>query len=207
MSNLRDTLYRLGKRDMTAAGVALANAFQNDPLWGKIFDGESELEKKYAACLEIPTRISNTYGHVYATSEKLEGVMAYSPGSKSCYTLWNILRSGGLLSAFRIGSKAGRLMGPVFEPLDKDRTEQMLGREYIYLHLLGVQKAYQGQGHGGRLIRALFEECDAAKLPIYLDTETEKNAAMYEHLGFKTVKEITLPIINQPMWEMIREPQ
>jgi hypothetical protein len=28
---------------------------------------------------------------------------------------------------------------------------------------------------------------------------------MYERLGFTVVKEIALPIINLPMWEMVRD--
>lgn len=98
-------------------------------------------------------------------------------------------------------------MGPVFEPLDNDRNEQMKGRDYVYLHLLGVQKEYQSKGIGGSLLRAVMEECNKQKLPLYLDTETENNAAMYEHFGFTTLKEITLPIIKQPMWEMLKEPE
>ena len=44
------------------------------------------------------------------------------------------------------------------------------------------------------------------KVPLYLETETENNVAMYEKYGFKVVKKTTLPIINLPMWEMVRAP-
>ena len=37
-------LYRVHKGDVTRAGKVLADAFQHDPVWNKIFEGESNLE-------------------------------------------------------------------------------------------------------------------------------------------------------------------
>ena len=37
-------LYRVQKRDITRVGKVLADAFQCDPLWNKIYEGESDLE-------------------------------------------------------------------------------------------------------------------------------------------------------------------
>ena len=38
------------------------------------------------------------------------------------------------------------------------------------------------------------------------ETQTEQNVRFYENLGFRQLKRITLPIINLPQWELIREP-
>jgi len=46
---------------------------------------------------------------------------------------------------------------------------------------------------------------DEVKLPIYLETETESNVRLYERFGFKKLEQMNLPVINQPMWAMIRE--
>ncbi len=54
-------------------------------------------------------------------------------------------------------------------------------------------------------MRALFEESERAGLPLYLKTETASNVRMYERFGFVVAKEIALPIINLPMWEMVRD--
>ena len=43
-------------------------------------------------------------------------------------------------------------------------------------------------------------------LPIYAETQREENVGWYEKLGFKLIKEVTLPIIELPQWELIREP-
>ena len=35
-------------------------------------------------------------------------------------------------------------MGPIFEPILKDRHENMKGKSYIYLLVIGVEKKFQG---------------------------------------------------------------
>ena len=45
-----------------------------------------------------------------------------------------------------------------------------------------------------------------ARIPIYTETQTERNVRSYERLGFKQLGRITLPIIDLPQWELIREP-
>ncbi|HKL47080.1 MAG TPA: GNAT family N-acetyltransferase, partial [Candidatus Izemoplasmatales bacterium] len=57
----------------------------------------------------------------------------------------------------------------------------------------------------GKLLRALIAMTDEVKLPIYLETETENNVHLYERFGFKTLEKMALPVINQPMWTMLRE--
>jgi ribosomal protein S18 acetylase RimI-like enzyme len=83
----------------------------------------------------------------------------------------------------------------------------MKGRTYLYLMVLGVATEFQGQGFGGKLLRALIEKSEQAGVPIYVETETERNVKMYERFGFRVLKQITLPIINLPQWEMVREPR
>ena len=80
-------------------------------------------------------------------------------------------------------------------------------KSYIYFMIIGIASKFQGQGFGGKLIRALIEKSERIGIPIYLETETEDNVKMYERYGFKTVKQITLLNINLPMWEMLREPK
>lgn len=198
-------LYKITKRDIPAASLTASDAFDKDPLWAKFFHGENDREKKLTAALEVPIRLSYRYGTVLAPSERLEGIAAYIPTPNIDMSFWRMLMSGALPAAFRMGEKAGKMMPKVFTTLENDRKEHMKDREFIYLYLLGVKHEFQGQGYGGKLLREVIAESERANRPLYLDTETEENAEMYERFGFKTVKETTLPIINQHMWEMVRE--
>ncbi len=82
----------------------------------------------------------------------------------------------------------------------------MQGRAYVYLVIIGVAVELQGQGFGGKLLGALIEESEQAGIPIYVETQTERNVEMYERLGFRQLSRITLPVIDLPQWEMVREP-
>jgi ribosomal protein S18 acetylase RimI-like enzyme len=103
--------------------------------------------------------------------------------------------------------KRAQKMKIVFEPIEADRKTNMQERAYIYLMIIGVGSEFQGQGFGGKLLRVLIEESEQAGLPIYLETETESNVSMYEKFGFSVLHQITLPVVDLPMWEMIREPK
>ena len=97
-----------------------------------------------------------------------------------------------------------RKLGPIFTPIGADRKEHMRGQPFIHLYIIGVATARQGRGYGGTLLRALIEESERVGLPVYLETETKDNVRMYERFGSQVVKEIVLPIIDLPMWEMRR---
>lgn len=204
MAAAMDSLYRLTFADASRAGEAMADAFSHDPLWTKIFEGESDLERRYQACFEVPVRHCLKYGDVYATSENLEGVAAFVPHRFADMSFWRMLRSGALGCGMRMGITAARRMSDL-RVLSADRARIAAERPHMYLLVLGVRTAHHGKGHGGTLLRALIEDCDRQGLPIYLETETEDNVQMYKHFGFQTVKEIRLEHLGVPMWEMMRE--
>ena len=200
-------LYRVQKGDIARVVKVLADAFQHDPLWNKICEGESDLEKRFRALFEVPVRHCLKYGEVYAPSEDLEGIVAWVPGKYADMTAWRIIRSGAMGAAMRMGSNAAKKMGPVFKPITEDRHEHMAGRTYLYLLIVGVATELQGKGFGRKLIGAAIEKSEREGLQLYLETETEENVVMYEHFGFRLLKRITLPIVDLPMWEMVRIPK
>ena len=200
-------LYKVRKRDVMRVREVLTDAFQNDPVWNKIFEGESDFETRFRAFFEVPVRYCMKYGEVYAPTEDLEGVVAWVPGKYADMTMWRIIRSGAMGAAIRMGSNASKKMGPVFKPVTEDRNEHMAGRTFLYLLILGVATKLQGIGLGKKLIGAAIEKSEREGIPLYLETETEENVKMYEYFGFQLLKTITLPIVNLPLWEMVREPK
>ena len=202
MANKLDNLYRLQKKDIHRAAVMLADAFQHDPVWNAVFGDATLAQRAYA--FETPVRYGLKYGEVYAPSEALEGVAAWVPGALADMTFWRILRSGALWPGMKIGMQLARKMQPIFRPIELDRKAYISGKPYIYLQIIGVAPAFQGQGFGGQLLRALIEKSEQTGISLYLETETEANVSLYEHFGFTVIKKIVLPIIDLPMWEMTR---
>ena len=207
MSTGLEGLHQVKREDLRPAGAVLARAFEDDPVWTKVFEGVPR--DRVAVWYEGPVRYCLKYGHVCASSDRLEGVIAFATGEYASMKMWRMMRAGSMKMGTRMGLKmttrAPRLMR-IFRPLEADREEHMDGREYLYVMIVGVDPEHQGQGIGSRLLRALIEESDRTGVPIYLETETEENRGMYEHLGFELLSEITLPVVDLPMWEMLREP-
>ena len=199
-------LYRVQKRDIEQVNKVLADAFQHDPIWNKIFEGESNLDKRFQSFFEVPVRHCLKYGEVYATSSNLEGIAGWVPGKYAHMTAWRILRSGAVGAAVRMGSNVSKKMGPAFKPITADRQEHMAGHDFLYLLIVGVATEYQGKGFGRKLIDAAIEKSEREGLYLYLETETEENVKMYEHFGFRLLKKLILPVVDLPMWEMARKP-
>lgn len=83
--SLFDSLYPVSKKKLKEMCSVLANTFSEDPMIkAKNMEGE-EIKTMY----EIPIRTSLKYGEVYATSENLEGIIAFSPGKYANIKLWN----------------------------------------------------------------------------------------------------------------------
>jgi len=83
----------------------------------------------------------------------------------------------------------------------------MAGRTFLYLLIVGVATKLQGNGLGKKLLGAAIEKSEREGIPLYIETEIEENVKMYKHFGFQLLKKITLPIVNLPLWEMVREPK
>jgi GNAT superfamily N-acetyltransferase len=76
---------------------------------------------------------------------------------------------------------------------------------HLYLAVLGVEPARQGDGIGSALIRPGLDLCDREGLPAYLETGKERNVAFYARHGFRVTEELDLP--NGPrVWLMWRDP-
>jgi len=202
-----EDLYKVQKKDIPKVGILLADAFQHDPLWEKVFEGESRRDQRFRAFFETPIRYCLRYGEVYAVSEKLDGIAAWVPGDLADMTFWRLIRSGAMRSGIKMGASLSRKMAPIFKQLEEDRQENMKRRPFIYLLIIGVPSKHQRQGFGGKLLLSLIDKSKRVGMPLYVETETEDNTRMYERIGFNLVKQITLQSLNLPMWEMVREPE
>jgi ribosomal protein S18 acetylase RimI-like enzyme len=200
-------LYRVQKGDIMRASKVLADAFQRDPLWKKICEREPDLKKRLSLVFEVSVRYCLKYGEVYAPSEALEGVMGFVPGEYADMNIRHMIRSGSMGSAIRIGLNAAKRMAPIFKLVNEDRRKHMAGHTFLHLSVVGVTTDLQGKGFGRKLIDEAIGKSEQERLHLYLETETEENVKMYEHFGFRLLNRINLPIVNLPMWEMVKVPQ
>ena len=77
-----------------------------------------------------------------------------------------------------------------------------------YLFVLGVEPSRQGQGVGRALLDALSARADDAKLPCYLETDTEDNVRFYRSAGYDVIDELRIASLGDlHMWCMRRAPR
>ena len=100
-------------------------------------------------------------------------------------------------------ARFGRLAA-VRETMDKSHP---MDRPHAYLMFIGVSRAAQGHGVGSRLLKVGTDRCDATAMPAYLETQTERNIALYRRHGFEVISENKARPDAPPLWSMWREPQ
>jgi GNAT superfamily N-acetyltransferase len=92
----------------------------------------------------------------------------------------------------------------VREAMDKHHP---MTRRHAYLMFIGVRRTAQGRGVGARLLKVGTDRCDAAGLPAYLETQTERNIAFYATHGFEVMSEQRPRPDAPPLWSLWREPK
>lgn len=198
-------LHKVKRHEIRQATVVLADAFKEDPLFKVLFGGAVKNSHKYTLVAKFMIRYCYKYGDVYASSENFEGIMAITQDKYTYMSLWRLIRSGSIFPFLSIGFKSFMKVAIALSPIDDTRKKHMKNMPFAYLQIIGVASENQGKGYGGKLLKELIAMTEKAKLPIYLETETESNVRLYERFGFKTLEEMNLPVINQPMWTMLRE--
>ena len=99
-------------------------------------------------------------------------------------------------------ARFGRLLA-LREDMDKHHP---MDRPHAYLWFLGVTQEAQGHGVGSRLLKVGCDRLDADALPAYLETQTERNIALYRRHGFEVIS-THKPRPDAPtLWSMWREP-
>jgi len=200
VNTLLDNLYPVSKKELKAVCKVLGDAFSKDPL----MEAWNLKGEEIDTCYEMFIRYCLRYGSVYATAEKLEGIMAILPSKNGIMTAWPMIRSGAIFPAMKIRKKFMKEMQETLKVLDEEKKNFDI-YPHIYLAVLGVSQKNQRKGYGGKMMRTLIEMADNEGLPIYFETQTEGNVRFYKKSGFGVMKELKLPNFNLHMWYMVRK--
>ncbi|MFX1495814.1 MAG: GNAT family N-acetyltransferase, partial [Promethearchaeota archaeon] len=64
-----------------------------------------------------------------------------------------------------------------------------------------------GKGYGGLLISTMLKTIKSDGLPIYVETNTEKNMSIYQKYDFEILEHEIIPETDVPLWCMLRKPR
>ena len=198
-------MLRLTRRERDAGVAVLGRAFAEYELLRYYFPDEMQRRAVAESFGFIAVCVCLRYGEVYATSEKLEGVAAWLPPGKAPFGGWQIIRSVPLPFLVRFGRQgAGRMWA--FGALVGNTHRRLVPYPHWYLQMIGVDPPYQGQGFSSRLLRPMLERIDREQMPCYLETNSEKNVAIYGRFGFEVISEDKLPGAGVTSFAMLRKP-
>jgi len=205
MADETGNILKLTKADIRPAAETLAKAFEDYPESVYLMP---DTEKRHAYQLRMYRTLLKgalTYGEVWATSTKMEGVAVWQriDGKSPAWGRYSFLRWWWLSLFSDKGTK--KRQREYFGYLGEFRA-RVAPERYWYLQVLGVNPVFQGQGFSSRLLKPMLVRSDGEQLSIYLETQLENNIPYYEHFGFKIAAESPMPGGNIKSWAMVRYP-
>jgi len=201
--NMKSIYKVLSKDDIYKATEVLAKAFYDYPIIQFLLPNDRE--KKISHFFNVVVKIGVRYGEVFGTSKDFEGVAIWLDSNKHIGLLREI-RCGGLSILYNLGFKSFKKCLAFDTFISNLHKEHRNTQHYHYLEFIGVDPIYQGKGFGSKLLRNKFKDLKKKGLPIYLDTHSQDNISIYQHLGFKIIDEVVVPDANIPQWSMFWNP-
>jgi len=205
MDNQKGELVRLTLKERDAGAGVLGRAFSEYEVLRYYFPEETQRHAVADTFVFIGLAVCLGYGEAYATSAKMEGVAAWLPPGKAPFGGWQILRSVPfpiLLRFARQGANRLRSFGAYVDRLHR----KLVPYPHWYLQVIGVDPAYHGQGFSSRLVRPVLERIDQEGMPCFLETNVDKNVAIYRRFGFEVISEDKLPGTPVTSFAMLRKP-
>ncbi len=175
----------------------LAQAFQTDPALSWILPDPAHRARALRNMFRTLVHADMRAGIALRSAGDEAAALWRAPGQAHGGTLEFLCTVVPLIATF--GSALPRGL-KVKSGIDAHRP---MGR-FWYLHYVGVRAAHQGNGHGGRIIRAQTAVADTEGLPCWLETATPENVPLYERLGFATQVEWDVPEGGPHFWGMMR---
>jgi len=204
MNTPLDGLRRLSVKDRDAATAVAAKAFKDYAMLEYFYPDEAKRHAVAETFILITMAVCLKYGEVYTTTGTMHGIATWLPPGKAPFSGWQTLRSVPLPVILRFGRQGGSQMRAYGEYSDKLHRELVPGPHW-FLQLLGVDPAHHGQGVSSQLVKPMLERIDREGLPCFVDTNTEKNVAIYRHFGFEPISESKVPGTELPHYALLRQ--
>jgi GNAT superfamily N-acetyltransferase len=166
--------------DVPQLKIVLAEAFFDDPVLGWLIPDDSTRRARLRRFFAIELRhVALAHGRVWATHDLTGAALSLPPHA------WRAPLHATLLegSAFRAHLIKAARLGAAME-------RRHVRTPHYYVRDVGVHPDTQGQGVGSALLRPTLDRCDREGLPAYLEASSERNAALYERLGFRLTDEL-----------------
>lgn len=185
--------------DIPRLRAVLAEAFYDDPVIGWLMPDAERRPARLRRFFGIELRhLALPRGSIWTTSDLAGAALIMPPGK------WRVPLRATLLEGGAFGARLGRA-ARFGAAMEWRHAREVRGPHY-YVRDVGVLPAAQGKGLGSALLRPALAQCDREGLPAYLEASSERNAALYERLGFELTGELRVAG-SPPLRLMLRPPR
>ena len=184
--------------DAPRLALALASAFQDDPVIAWVFPDEQHRRAVLPAFMEFRLRkLAFPHDQIWMTTDGAAAAVWFPPPGRWKESRWQRLRLLPPLVRF-LGLRTPSVLGGL--NLMEERHPH--GRPHWYLFILGVEQAAQGRGVGSALLSHMLARVDTDGMPACLESSNERNIALYGRHGFEVTAEVVIPGGPRiwPMW-------
>jgi GNAT superfamily N-acetyltransferase len=187
------------RADVAPLARALAAAFEDDPIFAWLLPNERRRPDKLLRLftLELESVVLPS-GTAWMSPEASGACLELTPDK------WRMPLQTQALHAPQFVAVFGRSLPRALITITQ-MERRHLREPHFYVPYVGVAPEGQGAGLGTKLLGRTLERADAAGLPTYLEATSERNAALYERLGFNHLGPFTV-LGSPPLWPMRRPP-
>lgn len=184
--------------DVGALSRALAAAFEDDPIFGWLLPDQGRRYDRLVRffALEVGDVVLPS-GSAWMSLDGSGACLELPPGG------WRMPLRAQAFHAPGFAAVFGRSLPRALITITK-MERRHLREPHRYVPYVGVAPEGQGAGLGTRLLKRTLDRADADGLPTYLEATSERNAALYERLGFEHLGAFT--VLGSPSFWPMRRP-
>jgi ribosomal protein S18 acetylase RimI-like enzyme len=185
------------RADVAPLARALAAAFEDDPIFAWLLPNKRQRPDKLLRFFTLELESVVLPSGTAWMSPEASGACLELPPDK-----WRMPLQTQALHAPQFVAVFGRSLPRALITITQMERKH-LREPHFYVPYVGVAPEGQGAGLGTKLLGKTLARADTAGLPTYLEATSERNAALYERLGFEHLGAFTV-LGSPPLWPMRR---
>lgn len=184
--------------DPHVAGAVLGRAFTTDPVFRWIIGETPRLQERLTLAFTAFAvgAVHKPAAQVLVTPDRAAASIWLPPNGWRAPLSEIVKQAPRLLRAY--GNRSVRALR-LLSIVEKHHPKE----PHWYLEAIGTVPEQRGRGIGPTVLTPVLEQCDAARLPAYLESSNPQNISFYERHGFVTLPLFELPPgcpVITPMW-------
>lgn len=161
----------------------MGKAFIDYPTFKYLFPDLNEREKKLSHIMSFFIKCGLIHGNVVAPSKDIEGISIWYKSKDLNFSLCSLLKAGLISLLFNLNARSFSRFKKLGDA-KKINRDKILGGEYYFLDLIGIDPSFTRRGFAKLLINSMLEKVDKENMNCFLETSNINNIDYYSKYGF-----------------------